>query len=560
MNKNNDYHNSHRLVNLSHLLLSKIINYLDDNVDRICFTLVCKRWFNEKHGYISFRNDHIHRIISDKDKNKIFLNSFKSIYIDSINRKNDLELVVGNDQSPHNYHMTSEKLLEMNEIPSNVCSISFSFRSDYPYLEELYRLISQSNVTILSGCQTLRYRFPENLISLSLKGEFDELLPGYLPPHLKCLNLQKTIINKPIKVGVLPNTLEKLSFPHSYQHPLEPGVLPLSLKSLEYFGNRILEVGSLPPNLEEFEYYGSNDHQILDGTLPLTLRKLTGSLSWIPQIKLLSNLQSLKFCSGMFDNQILYLHYLPSSLTDLVVTLGVLRSTMPPTIKRLDIVNALYDIDEIFKDRSQYQFDYLRINAYKRYELLDHLKIKELELDVRYGLSNGTDSYREVPNGIETLRFGCGAIKIIHEVPASVQTLHLDSIECLPIDHSVILPNTIQELAIYEDEIDEYNEDGEEIDVVLEKQLNSDILPSSLQKLTLYALRLPQPRIPNNVVFDLQSGGYGGTAWLRRLDEHHYLFFSEEPNFVSAIVHESQIPKLFAFYESNLLDYTPRWS
>ncbi|EFA76680.1 hypothetical protein PPL_09430 [Heterostelium album PN500] len=338
-------------VNLPHLLLAKIISLIHENVDRIVFTLTCKRWFNERHKYLSFNTDIIKEIITKKEIDDSFLNSYKSIYIDSINRKNNYHLFAS-------YGNSTDYYIELNKLPLIYNSIRISLPQEHSYFEEIYRLIPLSNITTLKKCQTLRYRLPENLTSISFFQKFNEpLLPGYLPANLKILSFKYTIFNQPIKVGILPNILEKLILDRGFRQPLEPGVLPTSLKYLTYHGI-FFKVESLPPNLEVFKYYGRSLLKEND-VLPMTLHTLTAPSSWLPAIKSLPNLKSLSLTFSHYDDETIDLGYLPSSLTQLEIEKGRYISTMPPSIKRLDLLHAEYDIDEIFKDRSQYQFDYL---------------------------------------------------------------------------------------------------------------------------------------------------------------------------------------------------------
>ncbi|EFA80618.1 hypothetical protein PPL_06557 [Heterostelium album PN500] len=365
----------------------------------------------------------------------MFLKSYKSMYIDSINRKN-------------NYHLSIVK-------------------DDLGITE--YYVIKYSIL-------------PENITSLSFSSSFNEPLEAsQLPPHLKCLKLHLTYLEHGIRPGVLPITLESLYLSGSLVHPLEPGVLPSSLKYLSFESDHILKVGSLPPNLEEFTFgridSSRKPSRVDDGVLPLTLRKLTAPVSWLPSIKSLSNLKSLTLQDA--DKDKIDLSYLPCSLTELnILSGGQLISTMPPTIRYLDLIDTPFDTDEIFIDRSQYHFEYLSVNESK--------------------------------------------VESLQEFFLDTQTL----------------PITLQEL-----EIDDYYKNDRDI------ILNSNDFPSSLQSLKIPSLVLPQPRIPNNLLLTpLQS--YFKKIWLRRLGNHHYLFFNEEQNFLSAIVHESDISNIFHFCKS----------
>ncbi|EFA79023.1 hypothetical protein PPL_08492 [Heterostelium album PN500] len=396
----------------------------------------------------------------------------------------------------------------MNEIPPIVSSIFLNV--DDSDLEPIYQLISRSNITKLDNCQSLRYILPESLTSLSFRYDFNEPLSiRYPPPHLKSLNLELTYFDKPIKEGDLPKTLERLKLGYSFNQPFEPGVLPPSLKILKYQGNHALRVGSLPPNLKKFK----------------------ASVLWLPSIKSLSNLKSLSIFNGF---QTIDTSYLPSSLTRLKIATGRLKSKIP-SMKNICSIIATYDIDEIFKDRSQYQFEYLKVISSNQESL--GLKMKHLEISI-YG--DKTENVRGLPDGIETLTIGTDYRDslVIDDIPPSVRKLVIHSLDFFKKKEKIeeILPNSLQELVILHSGI-----------ISTKGNFDSDILPESLQSLTLPSIQLPQPRIPKNLVM-IPSGE--NNLWLRTLDDHHYLFFTEHPNFISAIVDELQIPKIFALYKS----------
>ncbi|EFA77465.1 hypothetical protein PPL_12067 [Heterostelium album PN500] len=419
--------------------------------------------------------------------------------------------------------MSSEQL---KDIPPNVGIITIdSDDSDY---EQIYKKISRSNVTELNNCHTLMYKLPENITSLSFSSTFNQsLLPSTLPKQLKILNLKRSNFNHPIRYGMIPNTLEKLYLDSSYDQPLEPGVLPSSLKHLFYYGNHNLKVGSLPPNLKVFEYYG--DNFIIEnekGILPMTLESLIANILWLPAIKSLSNLKSLTLLYYGNSEAKIDLTLLPSSLTTLNVHTGHLISKMPTSIKQLNLFAERYDIEEIFKDRSEYKLEYLMVNA-NQYESLDNLKIKELDFAIDFGSNetNVINEIKKVPKGVEKLVIRHGISLSIKNIPSSVRCLEIQSLNSLIIEEEQSLPCTLQELII------------------------NDIDHKSFLNF------ISHTRTPNNLIFYLQ----GERIWLRRIDLNYYLFFSEEPKFISSMVHKSQIHNLLEYYMTYQVDYIPKW-
>ncbi|EFA84136.1 hypothetical protein PPL_03210 [Heterostelium album PN500] len=81
---------------------------------------------------------------------------------------------------------------------------------------------------------------------------------------------------------------------------------------------------------------------------------------WIPFIKSLQDLSTLTLARRDDSIVSIDLSVLPDSLTSLsIYTSCLLISSLPPSIRHLNIYQTQYDIDEIFKDRSQYHFETL---------------------------------------------------------------------------------------------------------------------------------------------------------------------------------------------------------
>ncbi|EFA82669.1 hypothetical protein PPL_04363 [Heterostelium album PN500] len=289
----------HILVNLPHILLSKITNHLKDNIDRICFTLVCSRWFSERDKYLSFNKDKILVDIIQKN-DQFYLKSYQCLMSKSLESKDTCTLIIDNDQ------MTP---------------------------------------------------------------------------------------------GVLPSTLENLILGSKFNQPLEPGVLPASLRVLVFKGlafKQNLQVGSLPPNLEVLEYTGFRG-PITSEVLPSTLHTLVFiPISWAPAIQSHPNLKSLTFwepyIDDIFENEILCLSDLPTSLTKLCINTHItLSSVLSPSIKYLEL--AVCKADGIFNEASKYQFETLKLALSVS---LENISVKHLEID--------NDSRTvEIPHDVETL-------------------------------------------------------------------------------------------------------------------------------------------------------------
>ncbi|EFA75779.1 hypothetical protein PPL_10834 [Heterostelium album PN500] len=76
------------------------VSFLKDNIDIICFSLVCKRWYNDRDKYLIFNTDNIN-IFSvntndiNQNHNHFKLPSYNNIFMKSIQSKIDFTLVIG---------------------------------------------------------------------------------------------------------------------------------------------------------------------------------------------------------------------------------------------------------------------------------------------------------------------------------------------------------------------------------------------------------------------------------------------------------------------------------
>ncbi|EFA75659.1 hypothetical protein PPL_10920 [Heterostelium album PN500] len=264
---------TNKIVNLSHLILNKIISYVYDNIDRICFSLVCKRWYNERDKYLIFNSDRIKLFAlnsTDTKKNhKHFkLTSYNNIFKKSIQSKTISSLFVGNKNYSYcDYHFND--IRKLNSIPNNVSNIyiDIRFKLFADELKHLYQLISESqSVTMLDGCSTLKYGLPKSIKTIRFKHFNEPLVKGSLPNSIEELVFNSNF-KQEILPGVLPEGLSKLKI-YSYQYEIRPGVLPVSL--LEFtLDNYHYEIhpGVLPASLLKFTFCDCQG-EIRPGALP----------------------------------------------------------------------------------------------------------------------------------------------------------------------------------------------------------------------------------------------------------------------------------------------------
>ncbi|EFA80566.1 hypothetical protein PPL_06505 [Heterostelium album PN500] len=537
---NND-NQSNKLVNLSHLLLSNIVFYLDNNIDRIVFTLVCKRWFDERDKYLTFNIKDINEI-NKENTSHIYLKSYRSSIINSIKLNKKYMGVLSIFQALEiNIVIYLDNLKDIDKIQPNIKTIvlfgGFDNQFDHSVFENFFSVLSNSNVTKLEKCDTLKYRLPENLTSLSLSDSFpnETLLPGSLPAKLKKLCFGSNF-NRPIPAGLLPNTLEKLIFGDQFDKPFEPGVLPSSLRVLKFVVpsyKQSFQVGVLPQNLEVLVYSG-HFSEMTEEVLPTSLHTLLEvPTSWIPYLKPLTNLKSLTFTNTYSAGEIpIDLSLLPTSLTKLIIRPpSRLTSTMPTTIKDLSIINSQYNIDEIFKDRSQYRLDSLGVYAFK-HDSLEGLAIKELVIGFHSGVrklatvEKKPDILREIPFGVETLSFGYIFSDITHHyfIPSSV-TKMIFPFNLMVTRYNNEIPSSVKEL------------------VVKSLSLNNAKLP--VIPSTLSTLSLPEVSIPSNKFDCLNFHVEPRLNYQIRKIDNHYIFFGQSFNDIVAMI----LPSLDGFVE-----------
>ncbi|EFA81423.1 hypothetical protein PPL_05410 [Heterostelium album PN500] len=528
----NNNNSTHKLVNLSHILLSTIVNNLKDNIDKICFSLVCKRWFDDRNRYLLFDTDSLYCVY--KDSSRITLNSYRSLILESLDKKKQRTVYVTNDTSYIlvDHVIDYDSIESMDEIDQNIVEVTetsdMQKREDSDQLStKLYDLISKSNVTSIVGCQTLKHRIPMNITSLEFGYHFDEqLFKGCFPPNLKRLKFLGGF-NQVIEVGVLPDTLESLEI-YTLNQILEPGVLPTSLKILIVTGktpNNYLKVGSLPSNLEEFIHNCSEvsiDPEVLPNSL-ITLHNVP--LSWMKSIKYLENLRSLVLTDG---SGLLDLSDLPKSLTTLhIINSLTLQSALPTSIRHLSLANSVYDIDELFPDRTLYHLESLKEMAFKQ-ESLDGLDIKKLSLHYYY--DENSDTLRVIPFGVETLEISVWFAFDIKQdsLPSSLKTLNVHNMNCFK--RPGIIPNSVNHLII-----------GEDKDIVLQE----GILPDSVQNIELKAAYFPTTKLVDNISFEDDENH---KCSIRKLDDQYYILFGKQTHrryFMAGLLHKSMFEERF---------------
>ncbi|EFA75664.1 hypothetical protein PPL_10925 [Heterostelium album PN500] len=598
-----------KIVNLSHLILNKIISNLKDIVDRICFSLVCKRWYNDRDKYLIFNTDSIPIFpLNTTDINQYHkhfkLPSYNNIFIKSIQSKTDCRLFIGYTKKDYNI----DDVRNLKSIPDNVSNIYISPKS---FLEEeqeyLYKLISESqSVTKLDGCKTLKYGLSNSVKSVELKNFNEPLLKGSFPNSLKVLNFNNTIekavrpgvlpdglhtltldnyqieipqgalpeglqnlslikYRQTIRPGVLPDGLRVISF-FKYQHEILPGVLPVGLLDCIFSSydfeikQGVLPVGLLELFVEGRYYY---QYEIQPGVLPLSLERLylysyipppepvalqpnledlqysaesCLPISWLQAISSLSKLQSLTvdFHDEVGrDTTIFNVNYLPRTIKSFYCNIRTkLRGTMPTSLKRVNLDDCQFNINEIFPETLQYHFELFQYEYNSILTIASNIRIDELII-----CGESRESTITLPSGVGkiTLFFNWlnsneNIIDFVGDGSAdqscSLRELRLPTFKDGP-PKIVKLPNTIEYMDIGKNEINNI----------------LHLIPSTLRTLVL------ENRSDINITIGSSIKSINKiicniTKTIRKLDKEYYIMNDLSAKLIAKIFHHSKLEQI----------------
>ncbi|EFA78724.1 hypothetical protein PPL_08185 [Heterostelium album PN500] len=550
-----DNHNKGSLVNFSHLLLSKIVGYLTDNIDKICFSLVCKRWFDDRDKYLAFNIDSL-KLQHNNKYPEFFLNSYKDLLLRSLSTKNNCDLYISNDilnAINYDYILNKNNIKDIQTLPRNINTLLVRGTGDEHHAD-LSRLLLYSNVVHIYGCWGLPLGgFPIGIKTIVFNKFNQRLTPGFFPEGIRKINLGYNF-NQPLEAGHLPSTLKYLGLGDLFDHAIAPGTLPSGLEHL-YFGfvyNQPFEAGSLPDSLRILRLSSKfnqplgrdvlppllNDLEICRNfksslhSLPASLEKLkfhNFSNLWIPKIQSLSNLKYLMLIGE--DTFELNPGDLPENIESLSLHKCTIHgSAIPKSVKSLNISFTEYLYEEIFPVGVNFHFEELVIGNVKLDKhSLDNVKINQLCLDHYFhDLEEGS-----IPHGIETVSLGHNINLAIPPgvLPNSVKQLVLaDTYEADSLKRGSI-PPSVENLSLKSYFANMTTiEDG--------------VISDSVKTLSLDCTLSGFKSIPNTIVnINLTSINYDYRVLckIRKLDDNYYLIFGRPEQFglVSGIFHKS---------------------
>ncbi|EFA85530.1 hypothetical protein PPL_01488 [Heterostelium album PN500] len=242
--------------NIPPILLRLIISFVKDNIDRICFSLTCKRLFKERGRYFTFNTDNISLESNRHKYNNNHLTSYKNQLFTSLLSKNDcrLEIVNTEQNKSYDYKIIQINLNSYNSLPINCNSVTLNCELEQSSIEHLSRILQKSRVTRIENYIPLSKNQPlsNNIKSIVCDNMFRTMEPGCFPAGLTYLEV--AFLDHPIQCKLLPSTLKSLKIDR-FNHTLTPGCLPEGLLKLE-FGqyNQPLIPGTFPEGLQELTF------------------------------------------------------------------------------------------------------------------------------------------------------------------------------------------------------------------------------------------------------------------------------------------------------------------
>ncbi|EFA85270.1 hypothetical protein PPL_02270 [Heterostelium album PN500] len=258
------------------LILSKINSFLSDNQDRICFSLVCKRWFKDRDSYLWFNSDYL----SIDSKDNLINNSYRNVISRSYIEKSNVSLWVGFEAKNRLSLKNTDILCDDQSdyyIPNEVSDLTIHYAiKKFLYNECFLKKLECSNVKFLEEFtnqgECKADRLPTNLKELAISNT--ALFPLLPFSSLTALNINLLMAernNKPIKTSSLPKTLKSLTLGRNIKLEFDA-----TLPSLEVLIQRDLHLNR-----------GYEIKDLTMSTMP-KLRKISVSPEWSPIISKLS--------------------------------------------------------------------------------------------------------------------------------------------------------------------------------------------------------------------------------------------------------------------------------
>ncbi|EFA75405.1 hypothetical protein PPL_11484 [Heterostelium album PN500] len=293
LNINNNNENNSIFINLPFILMKKIVNALEDDLDRICMSLVCKRWFYQRDKYLSFNCSGLMQSFDhfDNQNNRYFtLNSFKLQFQRDINQKSNCTFLLTAlpDEFPINYIKQDDILFSIDyqvEIGDfkydDIKSSCFKMVINCPLINKSgINAIKKSTISSITFIFNYRskIRLPSNIKEII---SLNEIYQSILPLELEVLEYRNRKGRISIDIPTLPRSLKVLKVKLDNFKFICFGIFPPNLEVL-----KLVAIGS------DYEKYTSFSE--FKGPLPSTLKHISIPTSWLRFIKHLESIESLK--------------------------------------------------------------------------------------------------------------------------------------------------------------------------------------------------------------------------------------------------------------------------
>jgi hypothetical protein len=317
-----------------------------------------------------------------------------------------------------------------DRLPDSIEYLEFEFCTDltiFPNIlpVNLKTLLIRQNY---SSCDNLT-RLPEGLEHLDLSESSYKNLPDPLPVGLKTLILK----NCPnlSEFPPLPAGMEHLDLSECKDLTSLPNPLPSSLKTLILKNcSNLTKLPPLPAGIEHLDLSGCKGLMSLPNPLPANLKNI-----------------NLNSCSSLID-----LPKLPEGTQHVNLALcysfKTLLGPLPKSLKTLDLENCI-GINQL--PELPDNIEYLGLSSYENKNLPNKLPTNLKILILSHYLDLVTLS--ELPAGLKTLKISnCLDLVTLSELPAGLKTLEISN---CPIKILKQLPKTIENLELILDNVEE---------------------------------------------------------------------------------------------------------
>ncbi|EFA77301.1 hypothetical protein PPL_12512 [Heterostelium album PN500] len=397
---NDNSNNNNVFIKLSHLLLKKIISFLDDHIDRIRFTLVCRRWFQER----------LHYLVLAKYYSNGSLNSYiNCCEKDNITKQLNLNIV----ENPNHFknrlnYTTTDTFMKESVISPIFSSVSLLEIKDFD-ISRMKSHLERSNVRTVS---LRRYNL--------------ELQPGSLPSNIDTLGLSD--YSFPLQSNHLPLGLKKLLL-YNYEFDLiDRTILPVTLTTIEYCPLSWIKHLKHLPYLESLVISVDFPVGFMEqGDFPNTLTKLDLSLSTFGTSNSLYIPSSIKHLtiSSTYDVESNVLprdaHYDYLCISDFKS--AILPGHLPANIKEL----VLFGYNQPLVPGSlPFGIETLRLPSLKsQYLCQGVIPASTKNLYIFENDQEHPVDIRSIPNSVETFSFPFYKSEIdFQRLPDSIRTIH----------------------------------------------------------------------------------------------------------------------------------------